>query len=232
MKQIISGISYLHGKHILHRHITLNNILVKFDSEEDRQKRNMLKAKVKIIDFGFARYLEPNQLAYSTLGTPVNMEPGLLRKLNKIEGSRDYGYDEKVDIWSLGCICYEMLIAKYTFDSGSMKELLNKVENGDYLLPTSLSKEAASFLIAMLKYYPKKRFSIERLSCHKFLTKTYKDFTKMDLKNLNKYIDGNNIRINSKNNKPIWDILEEGENLDDIPIDIIKAIEEMNEDFI
>ena len=135
--------------------------------------------------------------------------------LNRIEDSKDYGYNEKADIWSLGSMCYEMLTGKCTFDSGSMKELLDKVENGDYLLPTSLSKEAASFLIAMLQYDPKMRFSIERLSCHKFLTKDYKDFTKMDLTNLNKFIEGNKLRINTKKNDTIWDIFEEGENLDD-----------------
>ena len=221
MRQIVSGIKYLHENHILHRDIKLDNILVNFETEEDKKNKNMLKSKIKIIDFGFARHLNPKELAFSTLGSPINMDPGILRKLNKVENSRDYGYDEKADIWSLGTICYEMLIGKCTFDATSMKQLLNKVEKGDYSLPTYLSKEAASFLNGMLQYDPKRRLTAEQLYYHKFLTKNYKDLTKMNLNDVNKHLMGTNLKINSRQNQSIWTIFEEDENsLDNIPGDM------------
>ena len=177
----------------------------------------MLKAKVNIIDFGFARHLKAGDLAYSIIGSPIYMDPGILRKLNKMENSRNYGYDQKADIWSLGTICYEMLIGKCTFDAQSMRELLSKVESGNYFLPKTLSKEVVSFLNGMLQYDLKKRLSSEQLLNHKFLTKPYSELTRINLKEASKYIVGSNIRINSKNNQSIWAIIEtEEENIDDI----------------
>ena len=212
MKQIVSALRYLHNKTILHRDIKLDNILVHFENEEDRRNKNMLKAKVKMIDFGFARYLKKEELAYSTLGSPINMDPGILRKLNKMAHSNEYGYDEKADIWSLGTICYEMLIGKCTFDAESMKELVRKVEKGDYFIPNFLSKEAVSFLNGMLQYDFKKRLTAEQLYRHKFINKNYKDLNKIDLGELNnKNIKGSKIKINSKVNQSIWDVFGNGQ---------------------
>jgi len=212
MKQIVSALRYLHNKTILHRDIKLDNILVHFENEEDRRNKNMLKAKVKMIDFGFARYLKKEELAYSTLGSPINMDPGILRKLNKMAHSNEYGYDEKADIWSLGTICYEMLIGKCTFDAESMKELVRKVEKGDYFIPNFLSKEAVSFLNGMLQYDFKKRLTAEQLYRHKFINKKYKDLTKLDLGELKKKnIKGSKIKINSKVNQSIWDVFGKGQ---------------------
>ena len=211
MKQIVSALKYLHDKTILHRDIKLDNILVHFENEEDRRNKNMLKAKVKMIDFGFARYLKKEELAYSTLGSPINMDPGILRKLNKMAHSNEYGYDEKADIWSLGTICYEMLIGKCTFDAESMKELVRKVEKGDYFIPNFLSKEAVSFLNGMLQYDFKKRLTAEQLYRHKFINKKYKDLNKIDLRELKKKnIKGSKIKVNSKVNQSIWDVFGDG----------------------
>ena len=112
-----------------------------------------------------------------------------------------------------------MLVGKCTFDAGSMKELIKKVESGNYLLPTSISKEAASFLNGMLQYDPKKRLTAERLSRHKFLTKSYQELTKIDLTNVNKHLYGPNLRINIKENPSIWAILDES--LNNIPSEMV-----------
>ena len=231
MRQIVSGLNYLHKKNILHRDIKLDNILVNFDNEEDRKNRNMMKAKVKIIDFGFARHLEPSQLAYSTLGSPINMDPGILRKLNRMEHSKEYGYDQKADIWSLGTICYEMLIGKNTFNAENMRELISKVERGNYFLPTTISKEAVSFLNGMLQYDLKKRLSAEQLYHHNFLTKDYSKLTRINVKEASDKIVGSQIKINSKNNQSIWVIFEtdEDNNLDNIPSNMFDKNGDINE---
>ena len=65
MKQIVSAIYYLHQSNIVHWDLKLDNILINFDSEEDRKNRNMLKAKIKIKAFGFARHIKPIEDIYN-----------------------------------------------------------------------------------------------------------------------------------------------------------------------
>ena len=205
MKQIVSGLKYLHDKDIIHRDISLVNIVLDLDSEKDEANDNILNSKVKIIDFGFARYLSKSVLAYSTIGVPLYMDPIILKKLNKKENSESLGYDRKCDIWSLGIMCYEMLIGKSPFESENMEELVNKVEIGDYVLPTNLSEETISFISGMLQYDPKKRYSVDDLYNHEFLNKSVSEFTKIDYNKYSKNITNNEIKMNIKSKQSSQD---------------------------
>jgi serine/threonine protein kinase len=187
-----------------------------YENEQDKENMNILGAQVKIIDFGFATVLNPKQnLAFSTLGSPINMDPGILKKFT---GNDTKGYDESVDIWSLGTLCYEMLIGKPTFEASTMKELQYKIEKGEYTLPTTLSKEAVSFLNAMLQYDPKCRLNAEELSRHHFLTRDIKDFTKININEVqDKLTEDGKLEINVKRNQSIWAIFNNENDLDDVP---------------
>ena len=207
MRQIIDAFKYIHGLKIIHRDIKLDNILLNFDTEEDKENLNMMKAQCKIIDFGFACRISKSGLQYSTLGSPINMDPIILKKLNSTgRKSRQLGYDQKADIWSLGTICYEMLIGKSAFDAEDMDELVSKIEDGTYTVPTNLSREVISFLNAMLQYDSHARLNSLELSRHVFLTKDVKDFHPIDMQKASKKIKKGNVVINVKRNKSIWAI--------------------------
>ena len=161
MRQIISAFKYIHNQGIMHRDIKLENILLHYNDERDKKELNLMKAQIKIIDFGFACKINKNLKKYTAVGNPLNMDPIILKKLNsKGKKVRQLGYDQKADIWSLGAICYEMLIGRAVFDANDMDELVNKVETGKYKVPTNLSKEVISFLNGMLQYNSNIRLDI------------------------------------------------------------------------
>ena len=208
MKQIMNAFNYIHSKEIMHRDIKLENILLHFDSEQDKLNLNIMKSTPKIIDFGFAIILK-NSLAESILGNPINMAPLLLKKLTSNGKIRKLGYDNKEDIWSIGSICYEMLIGKPAFDAEDLDDLVDKVEKGNYNVPFTLSKEVVSFLNGMLQYDPKARLTCQQLIKHRFLNENINNFQKIDLNLVKNKIIKNKLEINIKENKSIWAIFNQ-----------------------
>ena len=207
MTQLISAIKYIHEKGIIHKNINLENIMLNFENEKDIKDFNLMKANVKIIDFFHSS-------KKSKPGLPINASPSTLKKL-KLGGyniKMADSDDEKVDIWSLGTIFYEILIGKPIFDADDLNEQIDKVEQGDYYVPKNISFESVSFMNGMLQQEPKKRLNAEQLLKHPFLTKNINEFTPIDM---NKYADKLKLNeegmiiINTKNNESVWSIFNE-----------------------
>ena len=186
MIQIVDALNYIHDKNIIHRDLKLDNIMVHFDNEKDRINFNIMKAKIKIIDFGISKVLSSkNGFTNSCVGTLYYMPPEILLRIkNKEKCEKIIGYGKEADIWSLGCICYELLRAKKVFDSDEYDDLVEKITIGEYKLPETVSQEYISFLNAMLKFDGKNRKTAKELLQYDFLTKNVKDFKKRNENNI------------------------------------------------
>ena len=206
MRQIVNGVKYIHSKRIIHRDLKSDNILLNYKNLADKNNMNLLSAEVKIIDLGLAKQLMPNEYTNTAVGSPLNMDPIILKKFIKAGGyEKLQGYNEKADIWSLGAIFYEMFTGRPLFMADGIEELEQKVEIGNYYLPTylNLTKEVISFINGMLQYNGDLRLSADELSKHDFLVKNVKDFIPANLQPIQHKVSGFNLIINSKQNETI-----------------------------
>jgi len=176
-RQIVEALAYIHDKNIIHRDLKLENIMVNFDNEIDKTNLNMMKAKIKIIDFGLSKVLKSKEgFATSLVGSPIYEDPKILEVQLKLKDIKNFQYSKEADIWSLGCICYEMVKGKKVFESFSESELITKIQEGKYKLPQTISREFISFLYDMLQYNGNLRLTAKQLLEKRFLRKDIKEF--------------------------------------------------------
>ena len=170
----------------------------------------MKNTHIKIGDFGFSAKVD----TFRTLvGTFNYMDPIILKKFKKRTNLKDSeSFDKTCDIWSLGSICFELITGERVFNGKSLDQIYEKVEEGNYSLPLSLSKEIVSFINGMLQYDPKKRLTIEKLAAHPFLKKNVKEFSKIHLSKLQSRIVDEELKINTRKNESIWSIFNDDEN--------------------
>lgn len=152
LRQVVSGLIYLHSHQILHRDMSLSNLLLTKDMQ------------VRIADFGLATQLtRPDEKHMTMCGTPNYISP-------EVASRSSHGLP--ADVWGLGCMLYTLLVGKPPFDCpGGVKSTLTRVVMSDYMIPLTLSMEAKDLIDRLLRKNPLERLSLDQVLSHPFMNK-------------------------------------------------------------
>ncbi|XP_048365428.1 serine/threonine-protein kinase Nek1 isoform X4 [Sphaerodactylus townsendi] len=155
--QICLALKHVHDRKILHRDIKSQNIFLTKDGT------------IQLGDFGIARVLNSTvELARTCIGTPYYLSPEICE--NK-------PYNNKSDIWALGCVLYEMCTLKHAFEAGNMKNLVLKIISGSFPpVSTHYSYELRSLISQLFKRNPRDRPSVNSILEKNFIIKRIEKF--------------------------------------------------------
>uniref|UniRef100_A0ABI7XQ56 non-specific serine/threonine protein kinase n=1 Tax=Felis catus TaxID=9685 RepID=A0ABI7XQ56_FELCA len=160
LHQIAAAMRILHSKGIIHRDLKPQNILLSY---ANRRKSNVSGIRIKIADFGFARYLHSNMMAATLCGSPMYMAPEVIMSQH---------YDAKADLWSIGTVIYQCLVGKPPFQANSPQDLRMFYEKNRSLMPSiprETSPYLANLLLGLLQRNQKDRMDFEAFFNHPFL---------------------------------------------------------------
>ena len=180
MKQILSGVNYLHRKGIVHNNLRLSNILLKYNNTNDLPLNNIFSAEIKIISFK-SSFIQ----TYSNSIALPNILPTFRINYEK-------------DINALGALCCEMLFGKKLFDA-------NNIYNTNVYLPNTISDKARNFIYLILRKDGLNTVSAAQLLNHEFINTNTNEFNHHNNihNNININNNNNNNNINNYNYRHI-----------------------------
>ena len=157
--QLVKGLKALHDLQILHRDLKSANVFLFKDGHAKLGDLNVSKVAKR-------------GLGYTQTGTPYYASPEIWK---------DLPYDNKSDIWSLGCVLYEMITLHPPFRSKNMDELYKKVLSGDIgNLPEKYSNDLYEVVLLMMKVNSNKRPNCNDILNNTFVKKRIEYFKSMN----------------------------------------------------
>ena len=183
--QLVKGLKSLHDMGIMHRDIKSSNIFLFTDKT------------AKLGDLNVCKILSNDILGHTQAGTPAYAAP-------EVWMERPYGL--KSDIWSLGCVLYEMVTLRCPFREDNMVKLYNKVLVGEYKkIPNNFSEDLNWIIEHMINSDINKRFSCDEILNCEIVKKYLDQYMNKNIKCYSeKRINGykiNKKNINNMNNK-------------------------------
>ena len=141
--QVIHGLKALHDLNIMHRDLKSANVFINQD------------LSVKLGDMNVSKVANKQGLNFTQTGTPYYASP---------EVWRDEPYNFKSDIWSLGCVIYELITLQPPFQAEDMQGLFKKVNRGSYpKIGKQYSKDLSNLIKMLLHVNPNQRPSCDDL---------------------------------------------------------------------
>ena len=180
MLQIIDAVSFMHEVNVIHRDLKLGNLFLN------------KHLNIKVGDFGLATRLESSDEKRKTIcGTPNYIAPEVI---NSDKEKRGHSFE--VDTWSMGVICFTMIVGKPPYESTDVKSTYRRILANEYSFPEGkVSDHARDLISSMLKTNPKERPTLEALRSHPFFSERIP----------------NALPHSCTVSQPIWDVDEFGE---------------------
>ncbi|XP_068855605.1 aurora kinase C-like [Aphelocoma coerulescens] len=144
MEELADALLYCHGRKVIHRDIKPENLLLG------------LKGELKIADFGWSVHA-PSLRRRTMCGTLDYLPPEM------VEGG---GHDEKVDLWCLGVLCYELLAGHPPFESPSTADTYRRIAEVDLHFPPHIPEGARDLIQRLLQRAPGQRLPLRGVLGH------------------------------------------------------------------
>ena len=159
MKDVISSVYYLHHMKpiIIHRDIKPENVLL----------GDTLVAK--LTDFGWSNYMQEDEKRQTVCGTPIYLAPEIIK---------EDGHDEKVDIWCIGVLLFELITGNVPFQGNDIDTLKENILHLRISWPKDINIDAKNLIKKILKLDPNSRISLEEMLKHPFFTKYFPNAVK------------------------------------------------------
>ena len=156
MKDVISATYFLHNMNppIIHRDIKPENVLL---------NEGMV---AKLTDFGWSNYIQEEKERKTVCGTPIYLAPEIIK---------EQGHDERVDIWCIGVLLFELITGSVPFRGNDIETLKSNILHLKITWPKEMNPDAKDLISKILKLDPNKRLPLEDMLQHPFFLKYFPD---------------------------------------------------------